>query len=189
MKITSSSPLQYYLRNGLIITGSALLLTACGGSSHSDLREFVAQTQEQSLKISKIEPLPDIKPYETYLYKPESRRDPFTPSNAADTVPTDTATGGIRPDPNRRREALESYPLDSLRMVGTMQHDNVNWAIVQVINDPDGGIHRVSTGNYIGQNHGRVISINEEKIDLIEIVPNGLGGWRERELSVALSEE
>ena len=177
------------LRNSIVIAGSTLLLSACGGNSHSDLRQYVASTQDQALKTSRIDPLPDIKPYETYLYKADSRRDPFTPSNASDAVQADITTDGIRPDPNRRREALESYPLDSLRMVGTMQQNELNWAVVQVINDPDGGIHRISTGNYMGQNHGRVVNINEEQIDLIEIVPNGLGGWRERELSVALSEE
>lgn len=177
------------LRNGLLLAGSAILLSACDGTTHSDLRQFVDQTQAASLKTSRVEPLPDIKPYETYLYKADDRRDPFTPSSAADEVQTDVAGDGIRPDPNRRREALESYPLDSLRMVGTMQQDALTWAVVQVINDPDAGIHRISLGNYMGQNHGRVIGINEDKIELIEIVPNGLGGWRERELSVALSEE
>lgn len=177
------------LRNSLALTSALLVLSACGGTSHSDLRQFVASTQQQALKGSRVEPLPDIKPYETFLYKVASKRDPFTPSHAADTVLADTTTDGIRPDPNRRREALESYPLDSLRMVGTMQQQELTWAVVQVINDPDGGIHRISLGNYMGQNHGRVVGINEEQIELIEIVPNGLGGWRERELSVALSEE
>lgn len=177
------------LRNGLLIAGSLALLSACDGATHSDLRQFVSQTEQAAKQTGRIEPLPDIKPYETYLYKAEGRRDPFTPSQASDAVQADAEGDGIRPDPNRRREALESYPLDSLRMVGTMQQDALTWAIVQVINDPDAGIHRISLGNYMGQNHGRVVNINEEKIDLVEIVPNGLGGWRERELSVALSEE
>lgn len=185
MKIISPSS----LFKGMALSSTVLLLSACDGASHSDLRQFVDQTQQQAQKGSRIEPLPDIKPYETYLYKVASKRDPFTPSHAADTVQTDESTDGIRPDPNRRREALESYPLDSLRMVGTMQQEERTWAVVQVINDPDGGIHRISVGNYMGQNHGRVVEINEEQIELIEIVPNGLGGWRERELSVALSEE
>lgn len=177
------------LRNGIILASAVFILSSCGGATHSDLRQFVAQTDQAAKKGSKIEPLPDIKPYETYLYKAEERRDPFTPSQSADEAPTATATSGIHPDPNRRREELESYPLDSLRMVGTMQQNDTTWAIIQVINDPDAGIHRISLGNYMGQNHGRVVAINEDKIDLIEIVPNGLGGWRERDSSVALSEE
>lgn len=172
------------------IVGLTALLSACDGSgSYGDLRQFVEQTRNSAAKTSSVEPLPDIKPYETYLYSAGIRRDPFTPSSAADEVPTDIASNGIRPDPNRRREALESYPLDSLRMVGTMNQEDRTWAIIQVINDPDGGIHRVNVGNYLGQNHGRIVAINEDQVDLIEIVPNGLGGWREREISVALSEE
>lgn len=181
----SSSSLRLAMACGL----ATALLTGCGGSNHRDLQQFVEKTQKQASDRSSIEPLPDIKPYETYLYAAVNQRDPFTPSSAADEAPIDVGTNGIRPDPNRRREALESYPLDSLRMVGTMDQDDRTWAIVQVINAPDGGIHRVSQGNYMGQNHGRIVSISEDQIDLIEIVPDGLGGWREREISVALSEE
>ena len=171
-----------------IACAASSLLVACGGSTHNDLRNFVETTQAQAIKNS-IESLPDIKPYETYLYKAGTRRDPFTATLAIDEATDTTTADGIRPDPNRRKEALENYPLDSLRMVGTMQREEQLWGIVQVINDPDGGIHRVVTGNYIGQNHGRIVRISEEALGLVEIIPNGLGGWRERDTSIALSEE
>lgn len=173
----------------VVLCTASSLLVACGSSTHKDLQNFVETTQAQAIKNSSIESLPDIKPYETYLYKAANRRDPFTPTLAIDEVAATAATNGIRPDPNRRKESLENYPLDSLRMVGTMQRAEQLWGILHVINDPDGGIHRIETGNYIGQNYGRIVQISEESIGLVEIIPNGLGGWREREASIALSEE
>lgn len=165
------------------------LLTACDTGTHNDLVSFVDNTNKQALRSTSIESLPDIKPYETYLYEIGDKRDPFTPTLVIDDA-TETATGdGIHPDPNRRKEALEGYPLDSLRMVGTLQREDQLWAIIQVINNPDSGIHRIVTGNYVGQNHGQIVRISEEQIELVEIIPNGLGGWRENETTIALSEE
>ncbi len=92
---------------------------------------------------------------------------------------------GIRPDVNRPREALEEYPLDSLRMVGTLEQGGQMWALVRA---EDGTIHRVQPGNYVGQNYGRITRITESKIELVEIVPDGLGGWMERPATLALSE-
>jgi type IV pilus assembly protein PilP len=173
----------------LLATALGGLLTACGSGTHQDLVTFVNTTKQDAKRTTSIEPLPDIKPYETYLYKVGTKRDPFTPTLVIDEA-TEAATGeGVHPDPNRRKEALESYPLDSLRMVGTLQRGDQLWAIVKVINDPDAGIHRVVTGNYMGQNHGQIVRISEEKVELVEIIPNGLGGWRESETSIALSEE
>ena len=178
-----------HFSRALLVVAIGGLLTACGDNTHQDLIEFVDNTKQQAQRTSSVEPLPDIKPYETYLYKVGDKRDPFTPTLVIDET-TETATGdGIHPDPNRRKEALESYPLDSLRMVGTLQRGEQLWAIIKVINDPDSGIHRIVTGNYIGQNHGQIVRISEEQVELVEIIPNGLGGWRESETSIALSEE
>ena len=178
-----------YFSRTLIAIPVIGLLTACDSGTHQDLVSFVDNTKKQAQRSTSVEPLPDIKPYETYLYKVGDKRDPFTPTLVIDEA-TETVTGdGIHPDPNRRKEALESYPLDSLRMVGTLQNDEHLWAIIKVINNPDSGIHRVSTGNYIGQNHGQIVRVSEEQVELVEIIPNGLGGWRESETSIALSEE
>jgi type IV pilus assembly protein PilP len=173
----------------LLVVAISSLLTACGDNTHQDLIAFVDNTKQKALRSTSVEPLPDIKPYETYLYKVDGKRNPFTPTLVIDET-TEIATGdGIHPDPNRRKEALESYPLDSLRMVGTLQRGEQLWAIIKVINNPDSGIHRIITGNYIGQNHGQIVRISEEQVELVEIIPNGLGGWRESETSIALSEE
>ena len=92
---------------------------------------------------------------------------------------------GPKPDFNRNREELETYALDSLRMLGTLQRAGDTWAIVR---SPDAIIHRISVGNYIGRNHGKIIGITEEQIDLKEIIPDGQGGWTERDASLALLE-
>lgn len=178
-----------FFSRALLATTITGLLTACDSGTHKDLVSFVDSTKQQALRSTSIESLPDIKPYETYLYKIGKKRDPFMPTLVIDDA-AETITGdGIHPDPNRRKEALESYPLDSLRMVGTLQRKDQLWAIVHVINNPDSGIHRVVTGNYVGQNHGQIVRISEEQIELVEIIPNGLGGWRESETTIALSEE
>jgi type IV pilus assembly protein PilP len=164
---------------------SALSLTACTSHDMSDLEKFTADIK--SRKSGHIEPLPEIKPYESYTYKSSDLRDPFVSTFEIQETTTDTDTGnGIHPDRNRRKEALESYPLDTLRMVGILNQRDMTWAVIKA---QDGTIHRVQTGNYMGQNHGRITSISEEKIELIEIVPNSRGGWEERPAKLAMSEE
>jgi len=165
-----------------------LVLTACGSNTHQDLRAYTAKVKADAAKVSRIDALPDIQPYETFLYKSDDRRDPFTQTLITDDAAIATTDSSIKPPTNHRKEALEAFPLDSLRMIGTLKRDERLWAIVKVQNNPDSGIHRIIAGNYLGQNYGRVISVSEEQINLIEVIPNGLGGWREREASIALSE-
>ena len=92
---------------------------------------------------------------------------------------------GISPVADRPQEPLEEFPLDSLRMVGTLERNEDSWALIKASDDT---IHRIKPGNYIGQNHGKIISVNEYAVDLTEIIPDGMGGWMERHASVALSE-
>ncbi len=97
-----------------------------------------------------------------------------------------TGTGsGIQPDVNRRREALEGFPLDALQMVGALEQRGQMWAVIKA---PDGLVYRVARNNYVGQNHGRITGVSEEKVELVEIVPDGLGGWQERPARLALAE-
>jgi len=172
------------------ISAFSLLITACGSGAHQDLSRFVADTKAAAAKTSKIDDLPDIQPYETYLFDQNIARNPFAAA-VGDNEEVDRGdnVGGVQPPRDRRKEPLEAYPLDGLRMVGTLEQEDKLWAIVAVINNDEAGIHRVSLDNYMGQNYGRIVSITEEKIDLIEIIPNGLGGWIEQDSSIALSEE
>ncbi len=163
----------------------AALISGCSGSDTQDLQTFVENTR--SKQHTRIEPLPEFKPYETFLYQASNLRNPFAPSVSGqiDRMLTPDDGPGIRPDVNRPREALEDFPLDTLRMVGTLGQHGSSWALVQA---SDNTIHRVQPGNYLGQNHGKIIFIDEYEIELMEIVPDGLGGWMERSASLALSE-
>ena len=173
----------------LIFLVTALLLVSCSSNSMQDLNNYV--TEVKARKGSRIEPIPEIKPYESYSYDPSSVRDPFESLSSIQEQQAllerqeEIQTSGIRPDLNRNREELENHPLDSLRMVGTLQRDNGIWAIILA---SDGTIHRITAGNFLGQNHGNVRKISESEIGLTEIVPDGLGGWMERDTSMLLSE-
>ena len=127
-----------------------------------------------------LEPLPVMQQFETFEYTAQTMRDPFSDawSNAD--------SGGLRPDPNRRKETLEQYPLDSLDMVGTI---GAGGGLVALVMAPDRVTHRIRPGAYLGQSDGRVTSIAEDKIELVELVPDGAGGWLERPASIALEDQ
>ena len=177
-----------FLRNPLVTVVLVLSiggLTACGGANTQDLEKYVQEVTAQ--QPSRIEPLPEFKPFETFLYQAGDSRSPFTPMDSvrADAQLVQAGVSGIRPDLQRPREPLEDAPLDALRMVGTLEQFGESWALVRMI---DGTIHRVQPGNYLGHNHGKISRITENRVELTEIIPDGLGGWQERTASLALSE-
>jgi type IV pilus assembly protein PilP len=155
-------------------------LAACG-SDMDELDKYINDVKARP--GGRIEPLPEITPYEVYAYAADQEgvRSPFMP----DTPQSAGPAGGTRPDPDRPREFLESVPLDSLNMVGTMDLGETAYGLVQT---PDGLIHRVLPGNYMGQNDGRIIGIGESKIELVEIISDGIGGYVERDAAVSLSD-
>lgn len=159
----------------------ALGLVGCE-QDMSDLERYVAEVKQRP--GGRIEPLPQAEPYENYVYGVSNERSPFVPD-----VPTGQRGGsegesgsGISPDFDRNREFLEEFPLDSLDMVGTVVTSQDE--IYGLVRTPEGDVYRIQVGNYMGQNHGRITDINEQEISLIEIVPDGLGGWMERDASV-----
>jgi len=160
-------------------------LAACSGNNTQDLRSYVEAVK--SRQQAHIEPLPEFAPFETHLYQASGERDPFTPPvySAPKSQVAKTSGNGIAPDDTRPREPLESEPLDSLRMVGTLERQQNSWALVRM---SDSTIHRVKPGNFMGQNHGKIVQITESELELTEIVPDGLGGWMERQAALALSE-
>lgn len=156
----------------------ASLFSACS----SDLDELERQIAEiKSRPGERIDPLPEIKPYEAFTYQASNLRSPFVPSAPARSE----VANAVRPDVKRPREFLEQFPLDTLRMVGTLNINGRNYGLVQ---GKDGLVHRVLPGNYLGQNDGRIVSITATKISVIEIVPDGLGGYIERPAALALNE-
>ncbi len=160
-------------------------LAGCGVSSGTaDLKQFVDDVMSQPRGV--IEPLPVFEPYEAFSYSATGLRSPFDlPVNLDDVAKTVAPTSDVRPDLNRSKEQLEQYSFGSLSMVGTIKREsNHLWALISV---PDSGIHKIKEGYYMGQNHGKVIRISQQRIDIIEIVPNGVGGWIERPRSLVLA--
>jgi type IV pilus assembly protein PilP len=157
---------------------SLLALGGCAGDM-DELQQKVADIR--SKPGERIEPLPEIKPYETYAYSATSLRSPFVPSAPA----RNDVANAIRPDSKRAREFLEQFPIDSMKMVGTLNLQGKNYGLVQ---GKDGLVHRVLPGSYMGQNDGRVVSVTSTKIGILEIVPDGLGGYIERPAALALTE-
>ncbi|MCU7850622.1 MAG: pilus assembly protein PilP [Candidatus Thiodiazotropha sp. (ex Monitilora ramsayi)] len=170
---------------GSALTLSFLLgaLTGCANPNLDELRQYV--NEKKALPPGRIEPLPEIKQVSTFLYEPQGRRNPFAPTGEERPNEARLAENGISPDFNRRREELEGFTLDAIRMVGILEQSGITWGLVKT---KEGTIHRVKTGNYMGQNHGRIIQITEDKIELTEIVQDGTGGYSERQASLALAE-
>ncbi len=153
-------------------------------SGINDLEQFVAQTRMKHQ--GRVDPLPEFAEYETVAYAETGLRDPFKPNKditPAETTVATASTGGPRPDAGRRRESLENYPLDSLKMVGILKQRESSWALVQ---DREGTIHRVQPGNFAGQNHGKIVKISENEINLVELIPDGISGWIQRQAQLKL---
>lgn len=169
----------------LVATLAASGIVGCSSQPNSDLIEYTTKVKNQ--QVSRIEPLPEFRPYESFTYAASDLRDPFTVPTFSNqqALALPTSSNGIAPDFDRPREPLEEFPLDSLRMVGTLEQNDANWAL---INDTDGTIHRVQAGNYAGQNFGKITRVTEFEVELTEIVPDGIGGWMERQASIAISE-
>jgi type IV pilus assembly protein PilP len=153
-------------------------VTACS-SADDELQRFVDDTKKEP--GGRVEPLPEIKPYETFVYAASDLRSPFLPSSPG----SGAGLAGVRPDQKRNREFLEQYSLDTLKMVGTLRLGGSIYGLVQT---KDGLVHRVTTGNHIGQAEGKITEISPSKISVVEIVPDSVGGYMERPAALALNE-
>ena len=168
------------LAKSAVILVAMLGVTACGGGA-DDLDQYINKIKARP--GGRIEPLPEIAPYEGFTYQADVQgyRSPFMPD-----VPQAAGPGsGVRPVDDRPREFLEAYSLDTLRMVGTLELGANDYGLVQT---PDGLIHRVVPGNYLGQNDGRIIDITESKIEIVEIISDGIGGYIERDAAISLND-
>ena len=163
---------------GLVRIGAALGCLALGAcsSSPNSVQRFITRVEHQP--GGRVEPLPTVPKYETFTYDDQNMRSPFVPSEP-------TGVGAIRPDSSRPRQYLERFPLDTLKMVGTMRLGNAVYGLVQT---KDGIVHRVAIGNYMGQNDGQIIQITPTEIRMVEIVPDGLGGFVKRPAALGLSQ-
>jgi len=155
----------------------ALVLTACG-SGMGDLDQYIAAVKQRP--GGRIEPLPQIKPYETFDYSVENRRSPFVRDRSGEQSPTGTGPSPIK---NRNKEFLEQFPLDTLNMVGTLESGGKTYGLVQT---NDGLVHRVLPGNYVGQNDGRIVSVTDGRIEIEELVSNGIGNFFKRSAGIGI---
>lgn len=162
-----------------------LSLQACSGGNLSDLKEFVDTAYEN--EKPKIEPLPEIRPYQKFEYIAKEESDPFSTENIISNRDDDSVAIDRRPDANRIKEALEDFPLDALRMVGTMTQDGVPWVIVKTT---QGTAYLASLGNYMGLNDGKIAQIfpEEQKVVLQETVADPAGRWVTREVEITIDE-
>lgn len=155
-----------------------LLLVGCGGD-RSELEAWVAEVRARPAQ--ELDTPPTMREFESFPYEAQGLRDPFSDPIAENAG----AAKGPSPDPSRRKELLESYPLDSLSMVGTLNSGN---QLVGLVVDPQRVVHRVRPGNYMGQSDGRIIGVYEDRIELAELVADGAGGWLPRDATIALDD-
>ena len=165
------------VRSAGLLAAALAVLTAAGCSGgESDLQKWIDQTKKKP--GGRIQPLPEVKPYETFVYSATALRSPFQP------VGPNSLNGQAMRQSTRRKEFLETFSLDTLRMVGTFRVGSQFYGLVQ---SKDGLVHKVQPGNYMGQNDGKITEITGGKISLTEIIPDGLGGYIERPAQLALS--
>ncbi|WP_439886528.1 type 4a pilus biogenesis lipoprotein PilP [Pseudomonas sp. MBLB4123] len=161
----------------------ALGLAGCGSSGDfGDLQAYMDEVRARPKGA--IEPVPKFQPYESFTYSAAALRNPFQPPVKIDMVQRQKGSKEVKPDEARVRQFLEGFNIEAFEMVGTLAKEDSVYALVSGA----GGVHRVKVGDYLGRNHGRILAIDESKVDVIEIVPDGEGGWLERPRSLSLKE-
>ena len=161
---------------------ASMLLTGCGGEEFQDLRDFVKNAGADMR--GKIPPPPEVKPYEPFAYNNDANLpDPFKLRKPK--LSPGSRSGINQPDLDRPKEALEEFPLENLRMVGYLYQKKVGHAVIRA---PDGKLHRVKAGNYVGLNFGLIQEVNETEVKIKEMVQDSSGDWSERMSSLQLLE-
>ncbi|WP_317932192.1 pilus assembly protein PilP [Halioxenophilus sp. WMMB6] len=166
----------------LLAVTMVLLLSGCGGRANDDLVQYIEETKRRP--AGSIEPLPSFRPYEAFSYSASTERSPFDPPVKALDIYYGSGNSDIKPDLTRRKEYLEEFPIESLKMVGTLEQKGQLWAL---IDDRRGGIHRVQKGNYLGKDHGKIVATSPGQLTVVEIVSDGVDGWIERPRTIELS--
>jgi type IV pilus assembly protein PilP len=148
-----------------------------------DLSRYISEVGARP--ATPIPPVPAVRTYTPYIYEGLTGRDPFrqSTSEGSDEVASSDQGDGPRPDLQRTREYLERFELDTMNMVGTFAKDSSEWALIR---DPDGTVHRIAVGNYMGKNHGKVSNISPDEVELSEFIADGAGGWLVRDAAMAL---
>ncbi len=170
-------------RTFLLSSVLGAILVGCSGGNFSDLDIYMAEKRSRPGGI--IAPIPTFKAYEAFAYSATTLRSPFDRPIEVREIAQLQAIAAIKPDENRTKEFLEQYTFDSLRMVGTLERDNNHWTLIK---DPDGGVHRVKAGNYLGRANGKIVEMTDTFLSVVEIVSDGTpDGWVERPRTIKLS--
>ena len=162
----------------------AVALTACSDSSKDDLVAYMAEVKSRPARP--IEPIPTFTPYKPFDYGVTQLRGPFDKPVVAKSMAELIPASAVAPDPDRVKEFLEQFNIESLNMVGTIEQDGEMWALLE---DNEANVYYVKKGNYIGKNHGRIVVAEATYIQVVEIVSNGGDGWVERPRTIELEEE
>lgn len=173
------------MKSPLLFVGTALVLVlaGCGVSNDfSDLQNYMDEVRARPK--GSIEPLPKFQPYEAFTYSAAAMRSPFQPPVKIDLARQQKGSKDIKPDETRVKQFLEGFNIETFEMVGTLSNEGGMFALVRGA----GGVHRIRVGDYLGRNNGRIVAINENAIEVVEVVPDGEGGWLERPRSLALKE-
>lgn len=172
------------MKRVLIPMTVAVLLAGCSSGDEADLRNWMTEVQKQT--VPSVPKLAEPKKFVPYQYSGQSQIDPFNVQKVAVAISRASAksNSGLRPDLDRRREPLEAFPLDTIKMVGGIQKGNVNYALLKVEN----ALYQVKPGNYIGQNFGMITKITETEVTLKELVQDAVGDWVERMTTLQLQE-
>lgn len=160
-------------------------LSVAGCGATGDFADLQAHMDEvRARPKGSIEPLPKFQPYESFTYGAAALRSPFQPPIKIDMANRQKGSQDVKPDDARVKQFLEGFNIEVFEMVGTLANEEAVYALVSGA----GGVHRVKVGDYLGRNHGRILAIDESKVDVVEIVPDGEGGWLERPRSLSLKE-
>jgi type IV pilus assembly protein PilP len=169
-----------------LVIAAALALAACGGEEHGDLKQELAQLTKDFR--GRVDPLPQVKPYEPVPYTAEGQVDPFRPERIDVAAQRQTNPGAsnarIDKERDRPKEPLEAFPLEAIQMMGTITQNKETFALVKA--GPN--LYRVRKGNYMGQNFGVITGIDESQVSLKELIQDGVGEWVERASALQLVE-
>lgn len=158
-----------------------LLLAACSSGEFADLDEFMEDKRSRPGGV--IPPIPAFKAYKAFSYSAASLRSPFDRPIEIREISQLQSVSTVKPDEERPKEFLEQFTFDSLKMVGTLSRAGVDWCLIR---DPEGGVHRVRVGNYMGRDHGKIVEMTDSFVAVIEIVSDGNEGWIERPRTIKL---
>lgn len=163
------------------------LLAACGDGDNEDIKKWMAEASKDMR--GRVEKIDEPKKFEPFKYESDKAIDPFNGQKVTALVDearkAPKAVGGPRPDLSRRKEVLESFPIENLRMVGAMQQKGAFYAIIKA----DANLHRVKVGNYLGQNFGKITNITETEVTVQEMIEDGSGEYVYRDSTLVLQEE